>query len=107
MIGPILSLPSGRASQCPNCEKWSLIDGATVDIKCDRCTTTFQAVDMTCSQWDNWKLSPGTYRLPTLGAPIGTRAAETTVDILQARLNVMRGVALVGWVGMVLLLMGV
>jgi len=35
------------------------------------------------------------------------RAAETTVDILQARLNVMRGVALVGWVGMVLLLMGV
>lgn len=35
------------------------------------------------------------------------RTAEATVDILQARLNVMRGVALVGWVGMVLLLMGV
>jgi len=35
------------------------------------------------------------------------RAAETTVDILQARLNVMRGVALVGWVGFVLVLMGV
>jgi len=35
------------------------------------------------------------------------RAADTTVDILQARLNVMRTVALVGWVGMVLLLMGV
>jgi hypothetical protein len=34
------------------------------------------------------------------------RAAETTVDMLQARLNVMRGVALVGWIGMVLLLMG-
>lgn len=35
------------------------------------------------------------------------RAAEATVDILQARLNVMRGVALVGWVGFVLVLMGV
>ena len=35
------------------------------------------------------------------------RAAETTVDILQARLNVMRGVALIGWVGFVLVLMGV
>ena len=35
------------------------------------------------------------------------RAAETTVAMLQARLNVMRGVALVGWVGFVLVLMGV
>lgn len=35
------------------------------------------------------------------------RAAEVTVDILQARLNVMRTVALVGWVGFVLVLMGV
>ena len=35
------------------------------------------------------------------------RAAETTVDILQARLNVMRGVALVGWVLMLLTLIGV
>lgn len=35
------------------------------------------------------------------------RAAELTVDILQTRLNVMRTVALVGWVGFVLVLMGV
>lgn len=35
------------------------------------------------------------------------RAAETTVDILQTRLNVMRGVALVGWVLMLLTLIGV
>lgn len=35
------------------------------------------------------------------------RAAQATVDILQTRLNVMRGVALVGWVGFVLVLMGV
>jgi hypothetical protein len=35
------------------------------------------------------------------------RAAEAAVDILQTRLNVMRGVALVGWVGFVLVLMGV
>lgn len=35
------------------------------------------------------------------------RAAEVTVDILQTRLNVMRGVALVGWVGFVIVLMGV
>lgn len=35
------------------------------------------------------------------------RAAEVTVDILQTRLTVMRGVALVGWVGFVLVLMGV
>ena len=33
------------------------------------------------------------------------RAAETTVDILQARLNVMRGVALVGWVIMLLVIL--
>jgi hypothetical protein len=33
------------------------------------------------------------------------RAAETTVDILQARLNVMRGVALVGWVLMLLVVL--
>lgn len=35
------------------------------------------------------------------------RAAEVTVDILQTRLNVMQAVALVGWVGFVLVLMGV
>jgi hypothetical protein len=35
------------------------------------------------------------------------RAAETTVDILQTRLTVMRAIALVGWVGFVLVLMGV
>lgn len=35
------------------------------------------------------------------------RAAESTVGILQSRLNVMRTVALVGWVGFVLVLMGV
>lgn len=64
---------------------------------------------MTCTQWDDWKVEPTTYRLPTLGAPIVTRAraAEITVDILQTRLNVMRTVALVGWVGFVLVLMGV
>jgi len=33
------------------------------------------------------------------------RAAETTVDMLQARLNVMRGVALVGWVLMLLVIL--
>lgn len=33
------------------------------------------------------------------------RAAETTVDILQARLNVMRSVALVGWVLMLLVIL--
>lgn len=35
------------------------------------------------------------------------RAAEATVDILQARLNVMRGVALIGWVLLLLALIGV
>lgn len=33
------------------------------------------------------------------------RAAEITVDILQARLNVMRTVALVGWVLMLLVIL--
>jgi hypothetical protein len=33
------------------------------------------------------------------------RAAETTVDILQTRLTVMRAVALVGWVLMLLVVL--